>query len=51
MIADLQLTIGTQSGNKVFRKKLRELKTSPIIANSPRGKQIFSAVDGALVGG
>jgi hypothetical protein len=51
MITELQSTISTQSSNKVFRKKLLELKTSPIITNCSRGKQILSAINGALIDG
>jgi hypothetical protein len=51
MITELQSMISTQNSSKVFRKKLLELKTSPIIANSSQSKQIISVINGALVDG
>jgi hypothetical protein len=49
MITELQSTGSTQSSNKVFRKKLLELKTSPIIDNCSKCKQIISAINSVLV--
>ena len=47
----IEIHSNTQSSNKVFRKKLLELKKSPIIANCLHGQQIISAINGVLAGG